>query len=171
MLIKTAKHSCTQSQCSLLLIFYRYKGLSFLSVELRAVVMDRVYDLLEGLEAEREAKEKESRTEDRSVTSVVKVEPGTATVTAAVDGPPKKKQKKSLQDRMLGEVTDLTVPAENLRKEVQEYVGAMVKAGQTPLQWWAIHSVSYPNVAELARSYLAIPPTEVIKCKFINLKT
>ena len=76
--------------------------------------MDRVYDLLEGLEAEREAKEKDSRTEDRSVTSVVKVEPGTATVTAAVDGPSKKKQKKSLQDRMLGEVTDLTVPAENL---------------------------------------------------------
>lgn len=89
--------------------------------------------------------------------------------------PPKKKkrQKKTLLDRMQGQVTDLTVPTENLRKEVNEYVGAMVKAGMSPLQWWAIHSVSYQNVADLARYYLAIPPTEVINnySQFLNSKT
>lgn len=65
---------------------------------------------------------------------------------------------------MQGEVTDLTIPTENLRKEVQEYLGAVVKKefSKRPLEWWALHQVCFQNVAELARYYLAIPPTEVI---------
>lgn len=150
---------------------YRYKSLSFLSSERRDVVMERVFLLLEEAEEERlkSSQDSQESSSSQGMVNQVKVEPGeptgTATVTARLGPPKPKKQKsvRSLMDRMQGEVTDLTQPAENLRKEVHEYLGAMVRVNQTPLQWWALHEVTYPNVARLAKEYLSIPPTEVIK--------
>lgn len=76
--------------------------------------------------------------------------------------PPKKKQRKSLSHRMAGDaaqVTDLTKPAESLKKEVADYMSA--RSGMSPLEWWSKASFSFPNIGELAREYLCIPPTEV----------
>ena len=74
--------------------------------------------------------------------------------------PPRKKAKKSLLSRMIGEVCDITAPAENLRKEVAEYQASVPRTAN-PLQYWALHQTLFPNVAELAKDYLSIPPTEV----------
>lgn len=60
---------------------HRYKSLSFLSPDRKEVVMERVFDLLEKLEQDREAaKDKEAQSQQQQV----KLEPGLATVTAKV---------------------------------------------------------------------------------------
>ena len=128
--------------------------------------MERVFDLLEEEEERVKSSEdsQESSSSQSAASQVVKVEPAepTVTVTARTNSSSKKqKTVRSLMDRMQGQVTDLTQPAENLKKEVQEYIGAMIRINQTPLQWWALHEVMYPNVARLAKQYLSIPPTEV----------
>lgn len=137
----------------------------------RALVMQRVYDLLEVKEAERARSQREAENADDMLP--VKQEKGPeATVTAAQSQssdssqaeptqPPRKKQRRSLADRLAGDVTDLTRPADNLRKEVSDYISAMVRAGVSPLEWWSRHSCGFQNVADLAREYLSIPPTEV----------
>lgn len=134
------------------------------------IVMRRVYDLLEMREAERESQ----HAAELSQLLPVKTEPDAApTVTAATQSsdssqpepmatqPPKKKQKRSLAHRIAGDVTDLTKPTDNLRKEVSDYTNAMVRAGMGPLEWWAKFAPGFQNIAELAREYLSIPPTEV----------
>lgn len=123
--------------------------------------MDRVYDALEAKQAQRESR-KAAESLAKQEAGSASAGPSLATVTATVSQPPKKKQKKkSLLQRMAGEVTDLTQPAANLKKEVSEYQGAMVRADVGPLEWWARHAYAFQNVAELAREYLSIPPTEV----------
>lgn len=131
--------------------------------------MERVYDLLEQTEGERNQSQNpessqsstSSQSSGSSQGSVVKME---------VDvGPPKLKKRRSLMSRMEGDVTDLTLPAENIRKEVSEYLGVVLKKDKTPvnpLAWWAVHEVVYPNIAQLAKNYLSIPPTEVLNIKF-----
>ena len=138
--------------------------------------MERVFDLLEAEEERMKSSEdsqESSSSQSASQGTVVKVEPAEPTVTARLPNSKKQKTVSSLMDRMQGQVTDLTQPAENLKKEVQEYIGAMIRINQTPLQWWAVHEVMYPNVARLAKQYLSIPPTEVnnnqiIKHDFYN---
>lgn len=60
------------------------------------------------------------------------------------------------------EVTDRTVPAENLRTEVAEYQ-FLVPRNTNPLVYWALHQNLFQNIAVLAKDYLSIPPTEVRK--------
>lgn len=49
---------------------------------------------------------------------------------------------------------------EMLRKEVQMYFGEHKKVRSlSPLQWWRDNEVKFPNLAQLARSYLAVPAT------------
>ena len=139
--------------------FCRYKTLSFLSGNRRDVVMERVYDLLEKREIERE-RPTDSSTESDTELPVVKPEPVDPTQQDPSQ-PCKKRQRKSLTRRMAGDVVDLTKPAATLRKEVAEYQAAMVRAGVGPLEWWASYAVSFQSVASLAREYLSIPPTEV----------
>lgn len=128
--------------------------------------MERVFELLEGIEARR-AQEKAGQDQGTEGSQwsqagpsqpAVKQEPD---VDDVPDMPaPKKKSRKSLASRMTGEVCDLTVPAENLRKEVAEYQ-ASVPRTTNPLEYWAMHHNLYLNIAVLAKQYLSIPPTEV----------
>lgn len=49
---------------------------------------------------------------------------------------------------------------EMLRKEVQMYFGEHKKdRNLSPLQWWRDNEGKFPNLALLARSYLAVPAT------------
>ena len=130
------------------------------------MVMQRVFDLLEQKEAQRDRAARE-HTEEMLPVKQEKGSQATvtqATVTAAQaepTQPPRKKQRKSLADRLAGDVTDLTRPADNLRKEVADYTSAMVRAGVSPLEWWSKFACGFQTVADLAREYLSIPPTEV----------
>lgn len=140
--------------------------------------MERVFVLLEQAEEEKLESTQGSSLGSSQGSSLgssqgtveVKPEPEAAeapTLTAKVGPPPPKKKRKSLMARMQGEVTDLTLPAENLKKEVHEYLGAMIFEHQSPLEWWKTHEIMYPNVASLAKKYLSIPPTEVNYNKYL----
>lgn len=145
--------------------------------------MQRVYDLLEQAEEEQLSASQASSTSSNSSQSSfqssqevpVKTESDlpqsesiVAIPTLTARNGTKQKKRKSLMSRMVGEVTDLTQPAENIRKEVQDYLATLPKDGQTVLEWWAIHEVTFPNVARLARNYLSIPPTEVTLVELWN---
>jgi len=129
--------------------------------------MHRVFDLLEVKEAQRARSQREGADSADADMLAIKQEKGDAAATAAQSSqaeptqPPRKKQRRSLADRLAGDVTDLTRPADNLRKEVADYTSAMVRCGMGPLEWWSRFSCGFQNVADLAREYLAIPPTEV----------
>ena len=125
---------------------YRYKTPTFLSPGKREIVMERVFKILEHKEALREM-----ATANVQSQPLVMTEPASAGTTQSLSEPPEKNTKKSMFNRLAGDVVDLSVPAENLRKEVNEYHEAMIKAGVRPLDWRAQHSYSFPNIADLAK--------------------
>ena len=90
----------------------------------------------------------------------IKTEPGTDASTSSV--------RSSLMQCLQGDVIDLTVtpltddhgdksPTEML---VADYIKAPVNTSNS-LDWWRAHENEFPQLAPLARRYLAIPATEV----------
>ena len=86
--------------------------------------------------------------------SVVKTEP------TDVVGEPQ--PKRSLLSFICGDVVDLTTSPDEpgLANEIEYYIKECV-AIPNPLNWWKLNSAKFPSLARLARSYLAMPATEV----------
>ena len=51
-------------------------------------------------------------------------------------------------------------PAAIARKEIDRFLG-MPNSDLPPLVWWSMHEAEFPNIAEVARTYLAIQATGV----------
>ena len=65
---------------------------------------------------------------------------------------------KALKARTSSRPSDL----ECLSRELDEYVDeANIAEDKNPYQWWAANHTRFPNVADVARQYLAIPATSV----------
>ena len=45
---------------------------------------------------------------------------------------------------------------------IEQYIKQKrISTDEDPLKWWKMHEKSFPDLAQLARSYLACPPTRV----------
>jgi len=66
--------------------------------------------------------------------------------------------KKALKARMSSRPIDL----ERLSREPDEYIDEVnIAEDKNPYQWWAANHTRFPNVADVARQYLANPATYV----------
>ena len=120
----------------------RFKQLKIMTNTQRDIVKQKISDLLHEI--------KSDSNDGEQAPVEVKIEPGT-------EDPAPKKPK--LFASLLGDICDLTLPT-SLDKEYSDFLEEPVRIAD-PLEWWQSGEFRYPNVAKLAKVYLAIPATSV----------
>ena len=81
-------------------------------------------------------------------------------VTEITEPPPSRKRKEStLLSYMFGESNDDTRSnTDSLQTEILTYLsGPCTKENSNPLEFWKVHEINYPMLADLAIRYLAVP--------------
>ena len=72
------------------------------------------------------------------------------------------KEYDSVMKYLMGDIVDVEQQAEvSLEKEFEDYMKEGSTGTINPLVWWKCHAQKFPLLAELARTYLAVPATSV----------
>ncbi|XP_069140012.1 E3 SUMO-protein ligase ZBED1-like [Argopecten irradians] len=123
----------------------RYKSLKFVCDESRAAIRKALTDAV---------------APSTAIPVRIKNEP-----TEDETNPPPSKRR--VFNYLLGDVVDLTTDdsssADTIEKEIELYLASPITTRDSaePLQWWQRNESSFPNLAMLAKQYLAIPATSV----------